>query len=163
MSVNTNTDAVTWPWSLPLHITSSQSRSLQGVSWRISDLLANKECCTGRTSLTNLKMRDPAHALRIAVKHKLHRDYVCCEVWNEVFNKRHALVPDKMAAPSAASTKTRASNPLLESAIGGCFEASSICEAAFQFLRGSCRESRIHAIAHCDVAHHGLRGSAPQT
>ena len=163
MSVNTNTAAVTWPWSLPLHITSWQSRSLQGVSWRISDLLANKECCTGRTSLTNLKMRDPAHALRIAVKHKLHRDYVCCEVWNEVFNKRHALVPDKMAAPSAASTKTRASNPLLESAIGGCFEASSICEAAFQFCSGSCREGRTRVIAHRDVARDVIRGSAPHT
>ena len=79
----------------------------------MSDLLANKECCTGRTSLTNLKMRDPAHALRIAVKHKLHRDYLFGEVWNELFNKRHALVPDKMAAPSAASTKTRASNPFV--------------------------------------------------
>ena len=62
----------------------------------MSDLLANKECCTGRTSLTNLKMRDPAHALRIAVKHKLHRDDSLCEVWNELFNKRHALVPDIM-------------------------------------------------------------------
>ena len=70
--------------------------SLQGVSWRISDLLANKECCTGRTLSTNLKMRDPAHALRIAVKHKLHRDYLFGEVWNELFNKRHALVPDIM-------------------------------------------------------------------
>ena len=45
---------------------------------------------------TNLKMRDPAHALRIAVKHKLHRDYLFGEVWNELFNKRHALVPDIM-------------------------------------------------------------------
>ena len=41
-------------------------------------------------------MRDPAHALRIAVKHKLHRDYLFGEVWNELFNKRHALVPDIM-------------------------------------------------------------------
>ena len=96
LSVNTNTIAVTWRWFLPFHLTSSRSRSLQRGSCRISDLLANKECCTGRTLSTNLKMRDPAHALRIAVKHKLHRDYVCCEVWNEVFNKRHALVPDIM-------------------------------------------------------------------
>ena len=41
-------------------------------------------------------MRDPAHALRIAVKHKLHRDYLFGGVWNELFNKRHALVPDIM-------------------------------------------------------------------
>ena len=77
-----------------MHLTSSQSRSLQRVSCHISDLLANKECCTGRTLSTNLKMRDPAHALRIAVKHKLHRDYLLREVWSELFNKRHARVPD---------------------------------------------------------------------
>ena len=64
-SVNTNTIAVTWRWFLPFHLTSSQSRSLQRGSCRISDLLANKECCTGRTLSTNLKMRDPAHALLI--------------------------------------------------------------------------------------------------
>ena len=37
---------------------------------------------------TNLKMRGPAHAL-------------LCEVWNELFNKRHALVPDIIVAKVA--------------------------------------------------------------
>ena len=38
-------------------------------------------------------IRDPAHALRIATK-ALHCDDVFGEVWEELFDGRHALVPD---------------------------------------------------------------------
>ena len=38
-------------------------------------------------------IRDPAHALRIAAK-ALHCDDLFWEVWDELFNGRHALVPD---------------------------------------------------------------------
>jgi hypothetical protein len=41
-----------------------------------------------------LVIRDPAHAIRIAVKHPLHSDAVFGDVWEELFDKRHALVPD---------------------------------------------------------------------
>ena len=40
-------------------------------------------------------IRDPAHAIRIASK-ALHCDDVFHGVWEELFNKRHALVPDLM-------------------------------------------------------------------
>ena len=40
-------------------------------------------------------IRDPAHAIRIACK-SLHCDDVFGEVWGELFNDRHALVPDLM-------------------------------------------------------------------
>ena len=43
-----------------------------------------------------LLLRDPAHALRIAVKDPLHFDSLFGEVWNTLFDKRHALVPDVM-------------------------------------------------------------------
>ena len=45
-----------------------------------------------------LCIRDPAHAIRIAVK-ALHRDDVFGEVWHELFDARHALVPDLMNSP----------------------------------------------------------------
>ena len=41
-----------------------------------------------------LVVRDPAHALRIAVKNPLHCDEVFGDVWEQLFDKRHALVPD---------------------------------------------------------------------
>lgn len=41
-----------------------------------------------------LVIRDPAHAIRISVKVPLHSDAVFGEVWTELFDKRHALVPD---------------------------------------------------------------------
>lgn len=41
-----------------------------------------------------LVIRDPAHAIRIAIKNPLHLDEVFGKVWEELFNKRHALVPD---------------------------------------------------------------------
>ena len=40
-------------------------------------------------------IRDPAHAIRIATK-ALHTDEVFGEVWHELFDARHALVPDLM-------------------------------------------------------------------
>ena len=40
-------------------------------------------------------IRDPAHAIRIAIK-ALHCDDVFGEVWHELFDDRHALVPDLM-------------------------------------------------------------------
>ena len=40
-------------------------------------------------------IRDPAHAIRIAIK-SLHCDEVFGKVWQELFNGRHALVPDLM-------------------------------------------------------------------
>ena len=43
-----------------------------------------------------LLLRDPAHALKIAVKDPLHYDTVFGEIWEELFNKRHGLVPDVM-------------------------------------------------------------------
>ena len=43
-----------------------------------------------------LFLRDPAHALKIAVKDPLHYDTVFGEIWTEIFDKRHALVPDVM-------------------------------------------------------------------
>ena len=39
-----------------------------------------------------LLLRDPAHALKIAVKDPLHYDTVFGEIWEELFNKRHGLV-----------------------------------------------------------------------
>jgi len=41
-----------------------------------------------------LVIRDPAHAIRIAVSKPLHADELFGEVWHELFDKRHALVPD---------------------------------------------------------------------
>ena len=41
-------------------------------------------------------IRDPAHAIRIAVKNSLHADACFDEVWSEMFDKRHALAPDIM-------------------------------------------------------------------
>jgi len=46
-----------------------------------------------------LLLRDAAHALRIAVKDPLHRDVLLGDVWNSLFDKRHALVPDIMNSP----------------------------------------------------------------
>ena len=43
-----------------------------------------------------LIVRDAAHALRIAVKDPLHHDDVFGDVWDSLFNVRHALVPDVM-------------------------------------------------------------------
>ena len=43
-----------------------------------------------------LLIRDPAHAIRIAVKNSLHADACFDEVWSEIFDKRHALAPDIM-------------------------------------------------------------------
>ena len=40
-------------------------------------------------------IRDPAHAIRIAIK-ALHCDEVFESVWKELFDQRHALVPDLM-------------------------------------------------------------------
>ena len=40
-------------------------------------------------------IRDPAHAIRIAIK-ALHCDDVFGKVWHELFDARHALVPDLM-------------------------------------------------------------------
>ena len=45
-----------------------------------------------------LCIRDPAHAIRIAAK-ALHTDDVFGEVWHELFDARHALVPDLMNSP----------------------------------------------------------------
>ena len=41
-------------------------------------------------------IRDAAHILRIAVRDPLHLDDLYGEVWTELFDKRHALVPDVM-------------------------------------------------------------------
>ena len=41
-------------------------------------------------------LRDAAHILRISVRDPLHLDRLYGEVWEELFNKRHALVPDVM-------------------------------------------------------------------
>ena len=41
-----------------------------------------------------LLLRDPAHIIRIAMKTPLHVDSAFGEVWTELFDKRHALVPD---------------------------------------------------------------------
>ena len=43
-----------------------------------------------------LLIRDSAHALRIAVKNPLYFDDLFGEVWADLFDKRHALVPDVM-------------------------------------------------------------------
>ena len=43
-------------------------------------------------------IRDPAHAIRIAAK-ALHQDDVFGHVWHELFDARHALVPDLMNSP----------------------------------------------------------------
>ena len=43
-------------------------------------------------------IRDSAHAIRIASK-ALHSDDVFGKVWRELFNARHALVPDLMHSP----------------------------------------------------------------
>lgn len=43
-----------------------------------------------------LLLRDSAHALRIAIKDPLHFDALFGEVWTQLFDKRHALVPDVM-------------------------------------------------------------------
>ena len=43
-----------------------------------------------------LLIRDGAHALRIAIRDPLHYDTFFGEVWNELFDQRHALVPDVM-------------------------------------------------------------------
>ena len=43
-----------------------------------------------------LLIRDGAHALRIAIRDPLHFDDFFGEVWNELFDQRHALVPDLM-------------------------------------------------------------------
>ena len=43
-----------------------------------------------------LLLRDSAHALRIAIKDPLHFDSAFGEVWELLFNERHALVPDVM-------------------------------------------------------------------
>ena len=43
-----------------------------------------------------LIVRDAAHALRIAIKDPLHHDDVFGDVWDSLFNVRHALVPDVM-------------------------------------------------------------------
>ena len=40
-------------------------------------------------------VHDPAHAIRIAIK-ALHCDEVFASVWKELFDQRHALVPDLM-------------------------------------------------------------------
>ena len=40
-------------------------------------------------------IRDPAHGIRIAMK-ALHRDKLFGKVWHELFDVRHALVPDLM-------------------------------------------------------------------
>ena len=55
-------------------------------------LLATKELFPNVVLL----LRDPAHALRIAVRDPLHFDSLFGEVWNTLFDKRHALVPDVM-------------------------------------------------------------------
>ena len=41
-------------------------------------------------------VRDPARALRIAVTNPLHCDDVFGDAWAQLFDKRHALVPDIM-------------------------------------------------------------------
>ena len=41
-----------------------------------------------------LLVRDMAHAARIAAKGPLHNDEIFGHVWEELFNKQHALVPD---------------------------------------------------------------------
>ena len=43
-----------------------------------------------------LIVRDAAHALRVAIKCTLHHDDVFGDVWDSLFNVRHALVPDVM-------------------------------------------------------------------
>ena len=43
-----------------------------------------------------LLLRDGAHALRIAIRDPLHYDNFFGEIWNELFDQRHALVPDVM-------------------------------------------------------------------
>ena len=37
-------------------------------------------------------IRDSAHAIRIAIKDPLHHDTLFGQVWEELFNKKHALV-----------------------------------------------------------------------
>ena len=41
-------------------------------------------------------LRDAAHIPRISVRDPLHLDDLYGEVWTELFDKRHALVPDVM-------------------------------------------------------------------
>ncbi len=43
-----------------------------------------------------LLLRDAAHALRITIKEPIHNDEVFGDVWHQLFDKRHALVPDVM-------------------------------------------------------------------
>ena len=43
-----------------------------------------------------IAIRDSAHAIRIAYANSLHGDEVFGSVWEELLNKRHALVPDIM-------------------------------------------------------------------
>ena len=50
-----------------------------------------------------LVIRDPAHAIRIAVSKPLHADELFGEVWHELFDKRHALVPDIQHAENGRS------------------------------------------------------------
>ena len=52
---------------------------------------------TARELFPNLLIviRDPAHAIRLAIK-ALHCDDVFGEVWHELFDKEHALVPNLM-------------------------------------------------------------------
>ena len=52
---------------------------------------------TARELVPNVPIviRDPAHAIRLAIK-ALHCDDVFGEVWHELFDKEHALVPNLM-------------------------------------------------------------------
>ena len=47
-------------------------------------------------------IRDSAHAIRIASK-ALHLDEAFSKVWKELFDQRHALVPDLMNSPKWAN------------------------------------------------------------
>ena len=51
-----------------------------------------------RELFPNLKIliRDPAHAIRIAYKNPLHCDELFGQVWEDLFDGRHALAPDLM-------------------------------------------------------------------
>ncbi len=52
-----------------------------------------------------LIVRDAAHALRVAIKYPLHHDDVFGDVWDSLFNVRHALVPDVMNSPKSLTGK----------------------------------------------------------
>ena len=41
-----------------------------------------------------MTIRDPAHAIRIAVQKPLQLEALYGEVYEELINKRHALIPD---------------------------------------------------------------------